>query len=129
MGMGNYPDYADTVAGDFVKEICPEEYHNFHQKLGELDIPFDDFCDYIFSENELTLEENEQEALDQCYDALSDAFNDKTGLELYVVYHNAEDRGDELDGGSWAVTGVYQLTPAGEKYKNKIYRKCWTYYG
>jgi len=129
MGMGNYPDYADTVSEDFIKEICPEEYKNFFTYLDEVDISFDEFCDMVHTENELSLEEDEQKKLDECYDVLSDAFNDKTKLELYVVYHNAEDRGDELDGGSFAVDKVYQLSPAGEKYKDKLTRLSWTNYG
>ena len=49
--------------------------------------------------------------------------------EIICAIIIADDRGDELSGGSFAVDGVYQLTPAGKKYQDKIQRKCWNEFG
>jgi len=130
MGMGNYPNYADTISIDFVKEICNQEYLALDDALGDADLLFDDFCYYKHIEQELETDtEKQRENIDKAWDRLKAAFDKETGLELHIVFANAEDRGDELDGGSFAVEGVYQLSPAGKKYKDKIERKAWNNFG
>ena len=124
MGMGNYPQYADTVTEDFVKSICPDELEAFKEALDEADQSFVDFCREVSFDGA-----DENTKVGKAYTALVKAFNKKTGLELLVVEHEADDRGDDLDGASFAVEGVYQLTPAGEKYQKEITRKCWNVFG
>ena len=65
------------------------------------------------------------------YLALRKAFEEKTGLEIGVFYHDRDegDRYDDFFGRAWWVDGVYQYTPAGEKYKSKITRKSFVTYG
>ena len=48
---------------------------------------------------------------------------------LGECHKEREDRGDEVDGVFWKVEGVYVLSPAGEKYKDKINRAFWTEFG
>jgi hypothetical protein len=138
MGMGNYADYADCIERDFVKKICPDEYDEFLIGLDEQDISFDEFC--ISLNNQVNFDSSEEyeeyfgsdKKVLNCYKSwlkLKYKFNEITELSLYVVHHEADDRGDDLDGGSFAVDGVYELTPAGKKYKNKIERKTWTNFG
>ena len=129
MGMGNYADGADTVSIDFVKEICPEEMENFQAALDETDVSFDDFCSAEQIGDRFMLEESIEKKIDELWTSLKKKFDKETGLNLKVVYHCADDRGDELDGGSFAVGGVYQLTHAGEKYINRITKKTWTNFG
>ena len=131
MSCGNYACSADVVSEDFVKEICSEELNNFQVALDEADVSFDDYCDCVQNEDDLYMLETEeqQDKLDNVYKILCEKFDKETGLELGLVCHNAEDRGDELDGGSFSVYGVYGYTPAGEKYKDKIERKTWTVFG
>jgi len=123
MGMSNCACHADTIRIDFVKEQCPKEWEDFNSALSDDDMSFDHFCILKIGEDEL------DEAIEDTYDALCEAFNKVTGLELGVVHHEAQDRGDELDGGSFSVERVYQYTPAGEKYKKSIERKFWTTFG
>lgn len=123
MSMSNCACHADTVEIDFVKEQCPKEWEDFNSALLEDDITFDHFCIMKTGEDEL------DEAIEDAYDALCKAFNKVTGLELGVVHHEAEDRGDELDGGSFSVEGVYGYTTAGEKHKSSIERLYWTTIG
>ena len=134
MGMGNYECHADTVTDDFVKEIC-------HEEMRELEIALT-ASDYSLEElgacnDSGDFEEQIRGALDEdfvtiiiaSYENLCKVFQEKTGLELSIKYHNKEDRGDEVDGMFWEVDGVYIFSPAGEKYKDKIERKFWTVYG
>jgi len=130
MGMGTYACHADIVAIDFVREVCPNELEEFLETLSKVDASFDDFCACQVIEAEIDhIDEIEQELVDAVYDALCLEFNKQTDLTLEVVYNFAEDRGDDLDGGSFAVDGVYQLTPAGEKFNKHIERKTWTVFG
>ena len=48
MSMGNYPNSANTVSKDFVKEQCPQEYQNFIDALEKAGIDFPYFCDNTF---------------------------------------------------------------------------------
>ena len=129
--MGTYACRADIIDIDFVREICPKELDEFLYTLDKCDVSFDEFCSCTAcGHDEIGNADDVQvELIDAQYDALKCVFEKETDLELDVVFHSAEDRGDELDGGSFAVGGVYQLTPAGEKYKDKIIEKSWTVWG
>ncbi len=130
MGMGHYPNYADVVSEDFVKEICRKEYLTLNNALEDAGIDFGDFsyCEFNdFDEDRIT--EKQQENINKAWNELKKTFDSKTGFTLYVVYTRAEDRGDELDGGSFAVDNVYCYTIAGKKYKDKINRKFWNNFG
>jgi len=137
MGMGNYPCFAEVIEEDFVKEQCPELLDKLKILLDKLDISFDQFATY-FDESQgndmladgISLED--QKTLHEAYHDLQDEFEQKTGLILLVIYtcdEDEADRGCEVTGGCWSVGGVYQLSPAGEKYKDKIERKFWTVFG
>jgi hypothetical protein len=69
------------------------------------------------------------------YRELREAFKKVTGLELWLNYYDPDsgDRYDELpDGGSgfyFSVDGVWQRTPAGEKFKEYIQTGTWTVFG
>ena len=70
-------------------------------------------------------EGDKEERMEELYAALLKAFKTKTELTLITCYHDAESRGDDLDGGSFAIEDAYQLTPAAERLKDKIERKHW----
>jgi len=138
MGMGTYACFAEVVEGDFIKEVCPEKYNTLLDLLKEAESDLDEFSTY-FDETygyEEDIPQNESNKVMEvwgrikvAYTELTEAFNKATGLYLGIRYHDAEDRGDEVDGGFWEVNGVYDYTPAGQKYKDKINRKFWTVYG
>ncbi len=130
MGMGTYANHADTVEEQFVKEQCPELFDDLKVVLDEVDVGFDQFAslydEYQGQDKSSDLTEEEDKKITEAYEKLQKAFEEKTGLSLGIRYHEADDRGDEVNGAFWEVSGVYQLTPAGEKYKDKIERKFWT---
>ena len=140
MGMGNYPCYADTIEKDFVEEICPQELHDFKVALDEADVSINDIAYAFFSNQGDDLEtccnvsQEEAKNILEKWEILYKMFLKETGgleldLELDLVQHEKDDRGDELDGRSFAVDGVYVLSAAGKKYKNKIERKSWNEFG
>ena len=131
MSSSNYGCSADTVTLDFVKEQCPGQFEALSQILSETDVSFDDFflAQYFDGDYENINDNVEPEIIDGVYEVLKKAFIEKTGLVLFTVYHDAEERSDELDGGSFAVDGVYVLSEAGKKFKDKIEHKEWTTFG
>lgn len=118
--------YADTVGYGFVKKQCPDEYQAFVESLDNADIDFDDFCCSTVIDDELNTDEPEAKAIDEAYEALKDAFKIKTALTLDVVYNEKDDRGDELEGGSFSVEDVWVLSEGGRNHKDNIVRLFWT---
>jgi hypothetical protein len=119
---------ADTVSNDFVKRHCPKTFEALKQVLIDGGIELKDFFigQYFDGEYEGLNNGFDDQLIDKAYDALKQDFNDMTGLYLSTVYHDAEDRGDELDGGAWSVDGVYGYTEAGDKFKEEITHVEWT---
>lgn len=136
MGMGNYAAFAEVIEEKFVKEMCPETFQELIEVLNEVEnmtinelASSTQYRDDLIGELSTKCSEEEAEKIVKAYEALCKDFEKKTGLTLYLNYHDAEDRGDEVDGMFWCVDGVYQYTPAGEKHKDKIERKFWTTFG
>ena len=126
MGMGYASCQVDTIDEDFIKEQCPTEFQEFVDSFEEEDNnsefdTIDDFARFVGNEDlnnaDYKLREPELK-----YIALCRAFETKTDLEIGLFYHDSEDgdRYDDFTGRAWQVNGVYQYTPAGEKYKDKI---------
>lgn len=131
MGMGYSGSQIDTVEEDFIKEQCPTEFQELldsFEDCSECD-SLDDFAKVV-ADVGLNSEDNMTEP-EKKYLALRKAFEEKTGLEIGVFYHDSQegDRYDDFFGRAWWVDGVYQYTPAGEKYKSKITRKSFVTYG
>lgn len=120
--------YADTVSMDFVKEQCPEEFIRFDNAFFSVNISFDDFCyaKALDDEYDIDITEEQDAEIDASYEALQDAFKTKTALELSIAYNEKDDRGDELDGGSFSVENVWVLSEGGRNHKDSITRLFWT---
>jgi len=123
---------ADVVSEDFVRKQCPTELDALIKFLEDNGSDLEAFHSEQRYQEYPTLdvdEDNENEnhtKLVALHKELEDKFIAETGLALYSVYHCKEDRGDELDGGMFAVTGVYVLSDAGKKYKDEISEVAWT---
>jgi hypothetical protein len=127
MGMGYAANYCDTTSQDFVKEQCPQEYENFIQALDNRDISVQEFSE---TWRDYSTKEEKTEHF-KAYRVLCDTFRQKTGLELYLDYHNPDDgdRYDDVNGVLWCVDGVYELTKAGKKHQKQIQRVNWVSFG
>jgi hypothetical protein len=109
------------------------EFDEFITALDENNIDLEAFA---ASTEEADLETNssctkeQAQAVTEVFGKLAEAFNKATGgLELGLQFHEADDRGDEVDGVFWTVEGVYVLSTAGKIHQDKIQRKSWTVYG
>lgn len=135
MGMGTYANFAETVTNEFVTKTCPDEMAGLLKVLAENDYDIDrlaitsTFGGDIQGELEVDLGEDVALLVLNTYDGLAMAFLEVTGLDLNLRHNEKDDRGDEVDGMFWEVDGVYELTTAGKKYKDKIERKFWTNFG
>jgi hypothetical protein len=135
MGMGFAANYADVIEWGNVEKIIPKEAAAFERQLKAAGITRDDFCNVTALENwdaaNITLVGPEAidgaiRQIETAWEKLSDAFTQATtGLTLAPGYHSTEvgDRYDDVQGGYFYLEGVYQLTPAGKKYADKIERK------
>ena len=136
MGMGNYACGAHTIEVAFVQEIAMEEHTELMLAIAKAGTTIEALAEAFFTQQGDDLEtfcnisaEQEEDIRDK-WEKLYKAFYERTGgLELDLVHHEAEDRGDELDGWSFSVEGVFDYTPAGRKYKDRIEHKSWTVYG
>ena len=134
MGMGYSANEVYTVSEEFIKEICQKEFDNFMLELENDEVEFDDFARHDAPETIISRKTNDDETMKHtvAYVELCLVFQEKTGLSLEVMYHDQEndgDRYDEIGGIVWVVGDVYQYTPAGEKYKDKIERKGFVVFG
>jgi len=125
MSMGYAANFADVIEQDFVKKQCPQEFENFIQALDKNE----DITVESFAQNAQDFDEKSKEG--KTYIELCEAFEKKTGLSLYISYHDPDngDRYDDVNGILWCVDGVYQLTKAGKKHQKQIERKFWVSFG
>lgn len=134
MGMGHGSAYADTVADDFVKEICPQEHEAFFSFLKEKGISIEDVANYNDDLNQFVdfESEDDEEQFVRYQTDLTEMFEHRTGLSLWLNYHDSRNDGsryDDIDGWFWCIGNVYDYTPAGEKYKAQIKRANWVWFG
>jgi hypothetical protein len=156
MGCGFNACKADVVEKSFVKEICPEEFGILDPCIHKhIDGKWDEFAkqmsfgienvDFELVIDPKSIEPGEDpkssyetayktvcEEITKNWNMLAETFKGRTGLDLYLSYHDMENDGshyDEIDGVFWSVGGVWQRTEAGERYNDKIQEKSWVQYG
>jgi hypothetical protein len=157
--MGYASNYADVIAFDTVKELCPAEAEALEGVLLECGVCMEFLAEaFQWEEPDLeTLEEAvsdaapanldedaratyEKEAvatITQAFKDLQTAFARATSasdshLDLRISYHDAEEHGsryDEIGGVFWHVEGLYQLSPAGLKFQDRVQRKSFVTFG
>ena len=127
MGMGYMAYYADVISEECIQEQCLQEFEAFIQSFSDEDISLEEFAQTCQSYSQEEKNQNPYKA----YQALCEAFHQKTELDLYLDYHNPHngDRYDDVAGLMWCVEGVYQFTPAGKKYQQHIERMRWVSLG
>lgn len=123
MGMGYAACSTQAFKYDDVKELCPAEVAAIEAVEG-----FESWgalAQSLWCDNE-----EELAPFKPLVEALCNAFSKATevdgkGLKLILTYYDegSGDRYDEvehLDGCMFEVEGVYQMTPAGNKFKDKL---------
>ena len=123
MSMGYASAYADTIEEKSVKKFCPKEFQALQNVIDETPCTWEDVAR---AGNYGDIEKDCGKEIYSAYQKLYDAFEKKTGLQLFIAYHDSEDEGDRYDdvnGIYWGVNGMYQLTPAGKKMNKYVERK------
>lgn len=126
MSMGYGSAFAEVIEDKNVKKFCPKEFKNFMDALETTDS-----TEVTIANLEYDSEEVEPNVTIY-YKQLRDKFRKKTGLELYVGYHDSHDEGDrydEVDGVYFHVGGMYELTKAGKKMSKYVQRKFFVCFG
>lgn len=137
MGMGYSGCHAATISSESLAELCPETWGRFQADLDRLDRQLDDFAmcvawgSFGSSWDELTVE-----VLTRAWEAVQEEFAEVTRvgnshLTVSLKYHDSDNgsRYDEVSGGFFEVDGHKQLSPAGERFKDRIQEVSWAEYG
>jgi hypothetical protein len=142
MGMGFAAACADVFPTDEVRELCPDEYAALVVAAriavdGE-DEGDDSEADAFYLQRaagDLQYEGGERnvsEGVGEAWRVLCAKFEAATGLELSIGFHDSENDGstyDEVEGLYFAVDGMYQLSPAGERWKDVVERRHFVNFG
>lgn len=132
MGMGYAASCGTSISYENLKNMCEKEVaeiesHSDFESWGDLALLVDNgLWDGIpeSQQNLLSLANN-----------LCNTFEKTTeGLKLSLTYYDVEsaeryDEVEEKDGCIFDVDGVYQYTPAGEKFKDKLFRSSYVVFG
>lgn len=136
MGMGFGANFADVMEWDEIKKIVPNEAKALQDAMDCAKIDMDSFCQCIQHSEwgfaGLDNESNQVAKIESCWESLFFAFKKQTdGLELCPMFHSNDDgdRYDDVSGGFFHVEGVYQQTPAGERFASKIERRFYVTFG
>jgi hypothetical protein len=143
MGMGFAAACADVFPTDKVRELCPDEYAALVVAAriavdGEDEGDDDSEADAFYLQRaagDLQYEGGERnvsEGVREAWRALCAGFEAATGLTLSIGFHDSENDGssyDEVEGLYFAVDGMYQLSPAGERWKDVVERKQFVTFG
>jgi hypothetical protein len=112
MGMGYQGEMALVLDKEKVEALVAEPYAAFLSALDKHERNFNGFARAYSITDSIELENlgaDEQLVLDEMlhsFSAVSAAFKSKTGLSLYVDYHNSQEEGDEpddVDGGFYCL--------------------------
>jgi hypothetical protein len=143
--------YADVIAQEKVKELCPEEFEAFLVALRESEVVSDemspedgdlDRIQYV-TQQYLMFDDHCPPEIDAAWQALVTRFAEVTrdeaafggstpGLKLFIGYHDSESSGgayDGVDGVYWVVDGMYELSSAGRKCQEFVERKHFVQWG
>jgi len=131
MGMGTIPCHGTVISDDDLKKLCPVEYKRLEELLDKVDSSIDGLA------RDFAMEDGINQDVGHAYADLCVAFEKATKIEnghltLDLGYYDSEngDRYDELEENHyWDVGGVWQRTPAGEKFSNIVTEKSWTQFG
>lgn len=125
MSYDAYPNCADVVSEDFIKEQIPKTFQKF---LDVLDNEGTDITDFAFNVNNGDVDEK----IMDCWEEVQKEFKTKTSLIVGLDFHSPDEgnRGDEVEYGAiFYVYGVWQYTKAGDKFRGKIQHLKWVTFG
>jgi hypothetical protein len=125
MGMGYGACFEWVVSEGDVKGFCEEEFDIVDKLLNKYEVAWEDLAIAIRYDDVINeLEDNQSDEIYFAFKQLVKKFKEKTDLTMDLGYHNRDDDGDrydEVDGYFFVVnfSEIYQLTPVGQKAKEK----------
>jgi len=129
MSNGYSAAYDDVIDAKNIEKFCKKEWDKFQDVFkNNILLNLDDYASQS-SQGEMEEDYNE---VDKKFIALAKQFYKKTGLELSIRYHDADNEGDCYDGVNGAffgVDGMYQFTPAGKRMQKYVRRETYVIYG
>jgi len=100
MSMGNSAQYVDDINEEVLREIAPAKFEHLEFVIDETGDCWDDLArgqEYYDIESYVTKQTKD------AYEDLIIYINEKTGMQVIIGYHEAEDSYDEVDGIYWNV--------------------------
>ena len=131
MASGHSAAHADTVNEGFILMHAGAELQAFKASFDAPGAAISSEEEFAQKAQREDLDEGSQDQQD-LYKTLQETFKLKTGLDLAIRFHDSDNQGDcydDVNGVFWDVDGVYQYSPAGEKFKDFIERKFYVTYG
>lgn len=128
MGMGYAGNSVESIEVETIKQFCHSEYQAFIDVLDSVEMLDDVARDIYYNLNEL----GENSEVYKKYIQLCESFKVKTGLDLFIGFHDSGDDGDrydDVDGVFWGVDGMYELSEAGKRMKQYITHKSFVMFG
>jgi hypothetical protein len=123
MGMGYGANFAEVIAdGDLEDIVGGDLLAKFNFALEAAKVSYAEFADEGAGSVDVTA----------AYEAIREKFGKETGLGLFIGYHDSVAYGsryDEVDGYYWAVTGMYELSPEGQKMIDVVQRRFFVTFG
>ena len=137
MGMGSAPAHAWVISLENLRGMLPVQVKVVEDTFLPVELDWDEFARSI--DHDLTLSEDNERATKvlAAWEQLQAAFEhatqtDWSKLSLEIGWYDREsgDRYDDLENGAYFyVEGMTCLSPAGERFQNKIDEKAWTVFG
>lgn len=136
MSNGFSANHADVIPTAKVTELCPDETNDLVLAAAagypDRDIAEIEAALAILA-TELACGDDDVHGGEvvAAWKALAWRFQQRTGLELGVDYHDPEDGGpyDEVEGVFLFVEGMYEVSPAGRPFVGVIERRSWVTFG
>ena len=127
MSMGHSAVFSVVIEEEDLEKLKLEELSLFYQAVEDAGTTVEDVAGVVRFEyydiNDLYVDDPHPVA--DAYEKLREAFKTRTGLELFLNYHNSKDDGDiydDVSGCFWELSfsDVYMLTPEAEKLQETI---------
>ena len=127
MSMGHSAVFSVVIEEEDLEKLKLEELSLFYQAVEDAGTTVEDVATVVRFEHydiEDLLVDDPYPVAD-AYEKLREAFKARTGLELFLNYHNSDDDGDiydDVSGCFWELSfsDVYMLTPEAEKLQETI---------
>jgi len=142
MGMGYAGNFSVVIEDSDLKKLCPRAFANYEKALSVMSTLMgyeiiDEFAYAVNLDDEWENYDKKNPEQVKAYkklieslDTLRYSFHQKTGINLYLGFHNQEDDGDrydDLSGPYWSLC-FSDCFPESVKYK-KLKKMCKKYVG